>query len=361
MTETSGPHLAARIARTFGMADARFFGRGSAGLFALFSALTRDHGPGEIVVPAICCESVALAALYAGHDVRIADISPRTLCLTPETLAPNLSPRTRAVMVVHIFGVDARAETFAELRRQWPGVVFIEDIAHAAGGRNEHGALLGGGLDVTLMSFARDKILPGDGGALLSTAGRLAAVDAATPKTQASPHRAERALALRNLIFSYADAWRAGERVDTVRSFCAAAEGFRDLICYGGAIGDAAALSQGLDVLEDTRRRRLARHRRYERALPASAAPLSEGAMCWRSTFLLPTAADARAATAALRSGGVHASNHYFPLNRLFGGVCPVAEDAAIRVLNLWVSDDAGDDMVSRAIAIIGMKETGNG
>ena len=362
MTPASAPDLAARIARTFGMADARLFGRGCAGLFALFSALARERGPGDIVVPAMCCETVALAALYAGHEVRIADVSPLTLCLTPETLAHHLSPRTRAVMVVHIFGVDARTEAFSAQRRQWPNVVFVEDLAHAAGGRNKSGDLLGGGLDFTVLSFAHDKILPGDGGALLAaTEDRLAAVDAATPRTDASPRRAELVVALRNLVHTFADDWRAGQSVEAEQPFREAAKGFRDLICFGGALGDATALTAGLDALEDTRLRRLARHRCYERALSAPAVPLSDGAMCWRSTFLLPIAADARSATRALRAGAVHASNHYFPLNKLFGGVCPAAEGAAMRVLNLWVSDEAGNDMVSRAIEIMSMKDTSDG
>jgi len=356
--------LTQRVAGTFGMAEGLAFGRGGAALYALFVDLARRQGAGEIIVPAICCETVALAALYAGHDVRIADVSSKTLCLTPSTAAAKLSPRTRAVLVVHIFGVDADAQSFAALRSERPDVAFIEDIAHAAGGHTPGGGLLGRALDYTLLSFARDKILPGDGGMLLAAkAGNLTGAAAAMPARGPSPQHDQLALSLRNAVHALADQWRLDQHIDTAPTFGKVAGDYRDLIAYGGAIGDAQALSDALNHLEETRQRRWARHRRYQGIAPDRAVtlPLHDGSMCWRSTLLLDTPARARTITAVLRASRVHASNHYFPLNKLFGGSCPVAEGAASRILNLWVSDDAGDDMIARAIDIITARGAGHG
>ena len=349
--------LERRVARALGMECGLEFGRGSAALHALFAGLARRHGPGEVVVPAICCETVALAAFYAGHDVRIVDVSPESLCLTPSTVEAVLSHRTRAVLVVHIFGVDANTSSFAALRAQRPDVVFIEDIAHAVGGHTEDGGLLGHGLDFTLLSFARDKILPGKGGMLLTSDGAtLVDVASATPANGPSVRHDGLALSLRNVVHSLADRWRLDQGADTAPAFGEVVAGYRDLIAYGGTVADAKAIEDALPNLEATRLRRLARHRRYQSGISVDRArfvPLNDGSMCWRSTVLFDSPSLARRATAALRAGGVHASNHFFPLSKLFGGCCPVAEHVASRVLNLWVSDDSGDEMVGRGIDII--------
>lgn len=350
--------LVERTAQMFGMADGLAFGRGAAALHALFAALARRDGPGEVVVPAVCCETVPLAALYAGHDVRIADVSPESLCLTPQSASSVMSERTRALVVVHIFGLDADAKSFSSLREGWPGVAFVEDIAHAVGGRASDGSLLGSQLDYTMLSLAPDKILPGDGGMLILGAKGLTARDAreAAPEAGRSAIHGQLALSLRNLVHGLADLWRAQPLTDTEPSFRSIAHAYRDLIAYRGEIDDPEALDQALERLEETRDRRYERFSRYrdeispDRAVVANIGP---DGMCWRCTILLPTPARAREVTAELRSQGVHASNHYFPLNKLFGGTCPVAEDVGLRVVNLWVSDAASDDMVEAAIRVI--------
>ena len=159
--------LTQRIADLVGMREGISFARGSTALYCLLSAISDRNGVGEVIIPALCCESVALAAIYAGHKPRFAESSADSLCITPGTVEPLMSGRTRAVIVVHIFGSDANAASFDLLRRKYPQVVFIEDIAHSLGGRDCNNQLLGGAMDYTLLSFSNSKIIGGDGGMLL--------------------------------------------------------------------------------------------------------------------------------------------------------------------------------------------------
>lgn len=350
-----------RIAGLLHLGAGRGFARGSAGLYALLAALARDRGPGEVVVPAICCESVALAAAYAGHAVRIAEISPETLCLTPETLAPHLSARTRAVLVVHVFGIDARCARFQPLRDAFPEAVFVEDIAHAVGGRDEAGRFLGGALDYALLSFADDKILPGNGGMLApGPHSRGPALDALEGTVAAdAPPTPPRplALSLRNLVHGLADLWRERPQSETAPAFMAIAGAYRDLIVCGGPIRDLPALDRAAGRLEAIRSGRYARYLRYRNGIDSARArviDLHGGSTCWRCPVLLQSPRQAREVTATLRAKGIHASNHYFPLNLLFGGGrLPVAEEAAARIVNLWVDEATPESMVDAAIDTI--------
>lgn len=87
----------------------------------------------EVIVPANTFFATAEAALRAGGRPVFADIDPLTFALSPETVAAALTPRTAAVMLVHIGGlITPRA---GELRRLCAehGVTLIEDAAHAHG------------------------------------------------------------------------------------------------------------------------------------------------------------------------------------------------------------------------------------
>jgi dTDP-4-amino-4,6-dideoxygalactose transaminase len=86
----------------------------------------------EVVVPANTFVASAEAVVLAGATPRFADVSPRTLLLTPDDLEAAMTPRTRAVIVVHLYGqmpdMDALCRT-----AERAGVVIIEDAAQAHG------------------------------------------------------------------------------------------------------------------------------------------------------------------------------------------------------------------------------------
>ncbi len=90
-------------------------------------------GPGDdVVVPANTFVATAEAVVLAGARPVFADVDPDTLLLTPETLEAALTPRTRAVAVVHLYGqmpdMDALGRTADE-----HGLHVIEDMAQAQG------------------------------------------------------------------------------------------------------------------------------------------------------------------------------------------------------------------------------------
>jgi dTDP-4-amino-4,6-dideoxygalactose transaminase len=350
---------ARQIADLLGMRDGLPFARGSAALYALLKTLARYHGAGEVIVPALCCEAVALAAIYAGHQVRFADVSKETLCVTPETVMPLLTERTRAVIVAHLYGIDADVDRFNALRQSFPQVAFVEDLAHAIGGRRRDGRLLGGGMDYTLLSFAESKILPGDGGVLLFGADTLdtAEVAAAIPETAPRMPQPRLAVSLRNLVHGLADlSWiQPSAKIDS--AFATVQNNYRDLIVCSGGIADESSIRNSLPKLEDIRSARYRNYVIYKNGISTKYArviELHEGSTCWRCPVLFDEPGSAQRATKELRNAGIHASNHYFPLNLLFGGGrVPVSEAVSARILNLWTDDRTSLPMIECAINLI--------
>ena len=125
----------------------------------------------EVICPSMTWCSTANAALYLGAKPVFCDIDEDTLCLSPDSVAARLSPRTRAVMVVHFGGY---AVDVAALRRALPqGVAIVEDAAHALGARYPDGRPVGSSGNPVCFSFYANKNLStAEGGALaLSDSG----------------------------------------------------------------------------------------------------------------------------------------------------------------------------------------------
>jgi dTDP-4-amino-4,6-dideoxygalactose transaminase len=90
-------------------------------------------GPGdEVVTPAFTFIATAEAIAYTGAKPVFADVDPATFNLTAATLERALTPGTRAVIVVHLFGQCADAAAIAEVCRR-RDLVLIEDCAQAIG------------------------------------------------------------------------------------------------------------------------------------------------------------------------------------------------------------------------------------
>ncbi|SFL88271.1 DegT/DnrJ/EryC1/StrS family aminotransferase [Geodermatophilus ruber] len=91
-------------------------------------------GPGdEVVVPTNTFVATAEAVVLAGAVPRFADVSPDTLLLTPATLEAALTPRTRAVIVVHLYGQMADMQAISGVAAA-AGLALVEDAAQAHGG-----------------------------------------------------------------------------------------------------------------------------------------------------------------------------------------------------------------------------------
>jgi dTDP-4-amino-4,6-dideoxygalactose transaminase len=130
----------------------------------------------EVVTAANASMYTATAALKAGLVPRFADVDPGSLLLTAATIEPALTPRTKAVVVTHLYGRMAEIAPIRDLCRAH-GVALVEDCAQAAGARNDEGPAGSLG-DVAAFSFFPTKNLGalGDGGAVVTNDDERAAL-----------------------------------------------------------------------------------------------------------------------------------------------------------------------------------------
>jgi dTDP-4-amino-4,6-dideoxygalactose transaminase len=90
-------------------------------------------GPGdEVVTPAFTFIATAEAIAYVGAKPAFADVDGATFNMTAATLEKTLTPRTRAVIVVHLFGQCAEMPPISDLCKR-RGLVLVEDCAQAIG------------------------------------------------------------------------------------------------------------------------------------------------------------------------------------------------------------------------------------
>jgi dTDP-4-amino-4,6-dideoxygalactose transaminase len=132
-------------------------------------------GPGdEVVVPANTFIATAAAVVRAGGVPRFADVSDDTLLMTPGTLSEAITPRTRAVIVVHLFG-QVPDMTGILAAAGGAGIYVIEDAAQAHGAEWD-GRRAGSFGDAACFSFYPGKNLGGfgDGGAVVTSRPDLA-------------------------------------------------------------------------------------------------------------------------------------------------------------------------------------------
>jgi dTDP-3-amino-3,4,6-trideoxy-alpha-D-glucose transaminase len=128
-------------------------------------------GPGDdVVVPSFTFYASAEPIPLLGARPVFCDVDPATFCVTPETVRAALTPATKAVIAVHLFGNVAPVREIEAL-----GVPVVEDAAQALGSRSAAG--LAGSLGtLATLSFFPSKNLGGfgDGGAVATADDALA-------------------------------------------------------------------------------------------------------------------------------------------------------------------------------------------
>ena len=98
-------------------------------LYAAVGAVGAGPGDEVIVSPYTMIASATAAVIFNAVPI-FADIDPRTYTLSAETIAPRITPRTKAIIVVHIFGQSADMDPIMELANRH-GIKVIEDCAQA--------------------------------------------------------------------------------------------------------------------------------------------------------------------------------------------------------------------------------------
>ncbi|MGO9088666.1 MAG: DegT/DnrJ/EryC1/StrS family aminotransferase [Candidatus Sulfotelmatobacter sp.] len=143
----------------------------NSGTSALHLALlAAGVGPGDevITVPFTFIASVA-AVTYTGAQPVLVDIDPRSFTMDPAAIEAAITPRTKAILPVHLYGQTADMDPILELARRH-GLVVIEDAAQAHGAKYK-GRTAGSMGDIGCFSFYPAKNLGayGEGGAVTTS------------------------------------------------------------------------------------------------------------------------------------------------------------------------------------------------
>ncbi len=301
---------------------------------ALFlSLLVSGVGPGdEVITPSLTWCATANASIYLGAKPVFCDVDPESLCATPEAIARRLTPKTRAVVVVHYGGL---AIDVAALRAVLPrGVALIEDAAHAWGARYPDGKPVGSSGNLTCFSFYANKNLStGEGGAIAlfdpAIAERLRSLRQnalAADAWKRYTHKESLLVpGIRELGYkmNYTDLQASIGRVQLTRQPEFAARRKALAACYHEGLSDLGPLVRPqVGLLED-------RHARHLYVIVLDTQRIGRA----RNEILL-----------ALRDRNVGASVHYQPLHTMpfYGAIDPVRLDA---------TEYAGERMLTLPIA----------
>jgi dTDP-4-amino-4,6-dideoxygalactose transaminase len=128
------------------------------------STMALGIGPGdEVIVPAFTWVTSAHCVEYAGAKAVFADVDPDTFNLDPQALEAAITPNTRGVVVVHLFGLSAEMDKIMEIARRH-NLFVIEDAACAIGTLYDNRPVGGIG-DCGCFSFHPRKVITtGEGG-----------------------------------------------------------------------------------------------------------------------------------------------------------------------------------------------------
>ena len=128
----------------------------------------------EVIVPANTFIASSEAVTRAGHRVVFCDCDPEDYTISIDSMISKLTPRTRAVMAVHLYGHPCDMSAISSVARE-ADLKVIEDCAQAHGARC-HGRPVGTFGDVGTFSFYPGKVLGayGDAGAVVTSDERLA-------------------------------------------------------------------------------------------------------------------------------------------------------------------------------------------
>ncbi len=171
--------FSARVGRKYGVAVSN----GSVALDVAVVAL--GIGPGdEVIIPTFTIISCAAAVVRSGAIPVLVDCDPITWNMDVDQIEARITPRTKAIMVVHIFGLPVDIDPLLTLARNH-GLKIIEDAAEMHG-QTYKGQPCGSFGDISTFSFYPNKhITTGEGGMIMTN----------------DPILAEKCRSLRNLCF----------------------------------------------------------------------------------------------------------------------------------------------------------------
>jgi dTDP-4-amino-4,6-dideoxygalactose transaminase len=156
------PAFEKRFAETYGVAAATGSTSGTAALHVAVGAINPNPGD-EIITGAITDLGTIIPILYQNAIPVFADAHPETYTLDPEDVERQITPRTRAIIAVHLFGNPCDMDALTDIARRH-GIPLIEDCSQAHMTPYK-GRLLGTIGDIGCFSFQQSKhMTTGDGG-----------------------------------------------------------------------------------------------------------------------------------------------------------------------------------------------------
>ncbi len=299
---------------------------GTAALELALRALGIGHGD-EVIVPANTFIATVEAVVGAGATPVLVDVDPRTLLLTAEHVLAACTPRTAAVIPVHLFGQPADMDAIDRVAAR-AGIAVVEDAAQAHGA-TWRGRRAGGLAGIGCFSFYPGKNLGafGDAGAVVTQRRDLAERIRVLANHGRDPAAGERHLRLgRN------------QRLDGLQ---------------------AAILSAKLPRLEAWnagRHRAAATYRRLLVGLDAEPVGIADGAVSSHHLQVVQVR-DREAVRRHLAARQIGTGIHYaIPCHRqpataeLATGPLPVVESAARHILSLPMFPHLDDDRIGRVV-----------
>ena len=119
----------------------------------------------EVIVPGLTWVATAQAAMDIGASVVLVDVDPEIWCIDPKAVEAAITPKTKAIIPVHLYGCMCNMDTIMSMARKYKLKV-VEDVAHQHGSmwRDKRAGSIG---DAGSFSFQQSKILTsGEGGAV---------------------------------------------------------------------------------------------------------------------------------------------------------------------------------------------------
>ncbi len=148
----------------------------NSGTSTLHSALAAcGVGPGdEVIIPALTVIMCGYAVIYAGARPIFADVDPKTFLLDPVDVERKITPRTKALMPVHLYGQVCDMDAIMQIAKKH-NLKVVEDCAESFMATDGHGRLSGTIGDAGSFSLENSKhISTGDGGMLVTNDEPLA-------------------------------------------------------------------------------------------------------------------------------------------------------------------------------------------
>ncbi|MBN1419916.1 MAG: aminotransferase class I/II-fold pyridoxal phosphate-dependent enzyme, partial [Planctomycetes bacterium] len=164
---TTGPRTAEferRLAAYLGVPEVVAVSSCTAALH--LSLIAAGVGPGdEVITSPVTWPSTANVIVHTGATPVFADIDRDTFNIRPDEIEKRMTPKTKAIIPVHIAGQPCEMEAIRRIAKAW-GTIVIEDAAHAIGAEYR-GRRVGAGGDFACFSFYPTKnITTGEGGAV---------------------------------------------------------------------------------------------------------------------------------------------------------------------------------------------------